>query len=209
MRHRFVLNSHLYYPHPMADAEQRPLLNGSAYDPGVPAYRSSRTRKVLVSGTVLVFTALLIVAMTRWNKLPTDPWDAADSILSRAGVIVSYWRTPTISLCRTDVNRMPCSKGRTHWYVAAPSPILLGIRSRVQTSTPDLPILARFLYRNNVTAIDLKHSFSGHVDIPRLRQGRTAGFFWSVYTSCPKERESDPDYLDPNWSVRCVHSGSG
>jgi membrane dipeptidase len=42
----------------------------------------------------------------------------------------------------------------------------------------DLPILARFGYANNVSAIDLESPMPGQVDIPRLRAGKVGGFFW-------------------------------
>jgi len=44
----------------------------------------------------------------------------------------------------------------------------------------DLPILVRHRYANNVSAIKLSKGIPGHVDIPRLRQGKVGGFFWSV-----------------------------
>ena len=44
----------------------------------------------------------------------------------------------------------------------------------------DLPAVARYLYANNVSAIDLKSPMPFHVDIPRLRKGRVGGFFWSA-----------------------------
>lgn len=51
----------------------------------------------------------------------------------------------------------------------------------------DLPILARYYYSNNASAIDLESRMEGHVDIPRLRAGMVGGFFWFVpliVTSC-------------------------
>jgi membrane dipeptidase len=45
----------------------------------------------------------------------------------------------------------------------------------------DLPIVARFGWRNNVTDIPLDGQMPMHVDIPRLREGKVGGFFW--YTS--------------------------
>lgn len=42
----------------------------------------------------------------------------------------------------------------------------------------DLPVLARYAFRNNATAIDLESDLYGHVDIPRLRKGQVGGFFW-------------------------------
>jgi hypothetical protein len=44
----------------------------------------------------------------------------------------------------------------------------------------DLPILVRARYANNVSAFDLNEAMPGHVDIPRLREGKVGGFFWWV-----------------------------
>ncbi|KAG8870313.1 hypothetical protein FRB97_009868 [Tulasnella sp. 331] len=142
----------------MAD-EQRPLLNGSAYDPGVPIYNSSRTKKIVGSATAVSFVMLLIVMLTQWDKIVEsgDPLDMASRILSKTGVVDGHI---------------------------------------------DLPWLVRSFYRNNATAVNLQHRTFGHVDIPRLREGKTAGFFWSVFTPCPKEVEGDSEYLVPNWRVR-------
>ena len=68
----------------------------------------------------------------------------------------------------------------------------------------DLPILVRSEYSNNVSAIDLSKPFDGHVDIPRLREGKVGGFFWSVYVDCPPEEEQSDDFLKPTNRVRCV-----
>ncbi|KZP14760.1 hypothetical protein FIBSPDRAFT_796348 [Athelia psychrophila] len=65
----------------------------------------------------------------------------------------------------------------------------------------DLPILARMGFANNVSAIDLEHRMVGQVDIPRLRQGKVGGFFWSVYVGCVPN-DQDPDFLDATWQVR-------
>ena len=46
--------------------------------------------------------------------------------------------------------------------------------------------------------------FPGHVDIPRLREGKVGGFFWSVYVGCPGSEEGE-DYLNATWRVRYVY----
>ena len=49
----------------------------------------------------------------------------------------------------------------------------------------DLPILARMMYANNVSAFDLRKPMPADVDIPRLREGRVGAFFWyEACTSC-------------------------
>lgn len=68
----------------------------------------------------------------------------------------------------------------------------------------DLPILVRGAFANNVSAVDLEKPFAGHVDIPRLREGKVGGFFWSVYVDCPKPGSEGEDFLNPTSSVRYV-----
>ncbi|OCH84240.1 hypothetical protein OBBRIDRAFT_799256 [Obba rivulosa] len=68
----------------------------------------------------------------------------------------------------------------------------------------DLPILVRSRYHNNVSAVDLNSQMPGHVDIPRLREGKVGGFFWSTYVGCPEESYEDDhyDFLNATWRVR-------
>ena len=63
----------------------------------------------------------------------------------------------------------------------------------------DLPILVRNRYANNVSAFDLRKRMPGQVDIPRLREGRVGGFFWSVYVPCTYE---GPWFTKPSYRVR-------
>lgn len=51
----------------------------------------------------------------------------------------------------------------------------------------DLPIYIRAVYHNSIYNANFTfgESLRGHVDIPRLRQGRVGGTFWSIYTDCP------------------------
>ncbi|KAF2972633.1 hypothetical protein GQX73_g979 [Xylaria multiplex] len=65
----------------------------------------------------------------------------------------------------------------------------------------DLAILLRGLYNNhiydkNFTEPFTKGGMAYHVDIPRLREGKNGGAFWSVYTPCPAEglNFSDENY---------------
>ncbi|KAG2121420.1 membrane dipeptidase-domain-containing protein [Suillus cothurnatus] len=66
----------------------------------------------------------------------------------------------------------------------------------------DLPILARLGWRNNVTDIHLDKQMPMHVDIPRLREGKVGGFFWSVYVGCASPEDEGPDFLKASWRVR-------
>lgn len=51
----------------------------------------------------------------------------------------------------------------------------------------DLPFLIRMLYHNNIYSCNFTFdkSLEGHVDIPRLHEGRVGGTFWSIFTICP------------------------
>ncbi|GAA6039029.1 hypothetical protein JCM8097_000161 [Rhodosporidiobolus ruineniae] len=53
----------------------------------------------------------------------------------------------------------------------------------------DLPILARSYYANQINdpELDLRKPAKGEVDIPRLREGKVGGFFWSVFVPCPDD----------------------
>ncbi|KAG1745536.1 membrane dipeptidase-domain-containing protein [Suillus paluster] len=66
----------------------------------------------------------------------------------------------------------------------------------------DLPMVARFGWRNNVTDVPLDSQMPMHVDIPRLREGKVGGFFWSVYVSCASPEDEGADFLKASWRVR-------
>ncbi|KIO18968.1 hypothetical protein M407DRAFT_31372 [Tulasnella calospora MUT 4182] len=152
----------------MPDPEHQRLLNanGSTHDQSHLEYQASARRKFLGSTTVVFFLILAAVSIFGWHerKLPSDPQEAVDLILSRTGVIDGHI---------------------------------------------DLPWAVRDLYRYNISAFDLEKSTPGHVDIPRLRKGHTAGFFWSAFVPCPDwpdhQAEATKDWDDftgPNWRVR-------
>ncbi|KAJ3800332.1 membrane dipeptidase-domain-containing protein [Lentinula aff. detonsa] len=67
----------------------------------------------------------------------------------------------------------------------------------------DLPILVRYGgYANNVSAVNLNSRMPAHVDIPRLREGRVGGFFWSVYVQCADPDAEGANFLKATWRVR-------
>ncbi|KAG2072281.1 hypothetical protein BDR04DRAFT_1051732 [Suillus decipiens] len=66
----------------------------------------------------------------------------------------------------------------------------------------DLPMVVRFGWRNNVTDVPLDNQMPMHVDIPRLREGKVGGFFWSVYVGCASSEDEGPDFLKATWRVR-------
>ncbi|QRV91250.1 Membrane dipeptidase (Peptidase family M19) [Ceratobasidium sp. AG-Ba] len=69
----------------------------------------------------------------------------------------------------------------------------------IVSGVTDLPYMVRLLHRNNLSEINLEGATDGQVDIPRLRDGRVGGFFWSVYVDCA---DSGPDFMKPADRVR-------
>ncbi|KAI9572382.1 membrane dipeptidase-domain-containing protein [Boletus coccyginus] len=65
-----------------------------------------------------------------------------------------------------------------------------------------LPELARRGWRNNVSDIPLDVRLPMHVDIPRLREGKVGGFFWSVFVPCADSSVEGKDFLTSTWRVR-------
>ncbi len=57
----------------------------------------------------------------------------------------------------------------------------------------DVPVIARYRYANKIDSIPFDQPAfpngtfptPAHVDIPRLREGKSGGFFWSSYVVCP------------------------
>ncbi|WVQ82973.1 hypothetical protein IAT38_005111 [Cryptococcus sp. DSM 104549] len=63
----------------------------------------------------------------------------------------------------------------------------------------DLPYVMRALSRNPVTTVKrLAGTFPGHVDVPRMRQGKMGGIFMSVWLPC----RPGSDFLEPSDDVR-------
>ncbi|GLB08676.1 hypothetical protein AtubIFM57258_004578 [Aspergillus tubingensis] len=55
----------------------------------------------------------------------------------------------------------------------------------------DLPIFIREIFGNHIYSDDFRIPFTegnlrGHVDLPRLAEGKVGGTFWSVFVECPK-----------------------
>ncbi|KAJ6558490.1 membrane dipeptidase-domain-containing protein [Mycena vulgaris] len=92
------------------------------------------------------------------------------------------------------VDRLPRDPTRAALAVLSKAPVIDG--------HIDLPILLRMMFANNVSAVDLTKEFVGHVDIPRLREGKVGGFFWSVYVGCADPEQEGEDFLTSTWRVR-------
>ncbi|KAG7449584.1 uncharacterized protein BT62DRAFT_593859 [Guyanagaster necrorhizus] len=97
--------------------------------------------------------------------------------------------------------------GIAPWLGALPKdPMLAALkileRAPVIDGHIDLPWLVRMEYANNISAVDLESTMPGHVDIPRLRQGKVGGFFWSVFVDCADPEAEGPEFLSATWKVR-------
>ncbi|KAL7928606.1 membrane dipeptidase domain-containing protein [Trichoderma chlorosporum] len=79
---------------------------------------------------------------------------------------------------------------------------------RILSATPlidghvDFPIALRGLYGNHLDGESFSAPFEngtllGHVDLARLRAGRSGGAFWSVFAPCP---ENGTDFSDANYA---------
>lgn len=60
----------------------------------------------------------------------------------------------------------------------------------LQDGHNDLAILIKFAYNNHIYNENFTKPFTeggmiGHVDLPRLKQGKVGGVFWSAWVPCP------------------------
>ncbi|CCO27295.1 hypothetical protein BN14_01332 [Rhizoctonia solani AG-1 IB] len=89
------------------------------------------------------------------------------------------------------IERLPKDPERAALKILEKTPIIDG--------HIDLPIMVRDEYRNNISQFDMNRPMKYHVDIPRLRQGKVGGYFWSVFVDCA---DSGSDFLTPTNRVR-------
>jgi membrane dipeptidase len=62
--------------------------------------------------------------------------------------------------------------------------------------------VVRYVYGNKIYSKDFTELFEkgglrGHVDLPRLKQGKAGGTFWSAWVACPK---NGSDFSDANYA---------
>lgn len=67
----------------------------------------------------------------------------------------------------------------------------------------DLAIMIRFLYQNQIYDENFTKPFTeggmyGHVDLPRLKDGKVGGSFWSAFVPCPA---NGTDFSDANYDA--------
>jgi membrane dipeptidase len=95
-----------------------------------------------------------------WGPRTID--ERVNSILSRTPLIGTF---PRVIYCQTELMKS-------------------------QDGHNDLAILIRFLYNNHIYNDNFTKSFTeggmvAQVDLPRLKQGRVGGAFWSAFVPCP------------------------
>lgn len=95
--------------------------------------------------------------------------------------VVGPPRTPTIIVARVE-------------KILAETPLIDGHN--------DLAIMIRYLYRNNIYDPKFTKPFEEggmrfHVDLPRLKEGKVGGAFWSAYVGCPA---NGSDFSDTNYA---------
>lgn len=54
------------------------------------------------------------------------------------------------------------------------------------------------IYNDNFTTPFVDGTLKGHVDLPRLAQGKVGGTFWSVFVECPKD---GMDFSNENYAA--------
>ena len=140
-----------------------------------------RTRVRLVAWSLLLCFAFFAVPSFEWitetvSVLKQPSMDARCSAESYA----ASWR---------------CRNARKHAeHLLAKHPLIDG--------HVDVPVVARYRYGNKIETIPFdqpassngSYPTSGHVDIPRLREGRSGGFFWSAYVECPDAAAVGDDF---------------
>lgn len=88
------------------------------------------------------------------------------------------------------------------------SPFVRAGHTRLKVSAIDLPFEVREVFANNLTAFNLNKRMPGHVDIPRLREGKVGGFFWYISASLLAACFSD-NRMSSKVCVRTVPQPSG
>ena len=204
--------------------------------PNNPAHARANSRPRIfayMAPVLIVLIALGAVLFTKqpslWisgGRLPDDPREAADVILSRTPVIVRSAFLLFVFCPLVEWRFLPLPFLRCLFYLVHGRDFASDQR---QDGHIDLAWLARLEYKNNATAIDLDKPMPGEVDIPRLRAGHVGGFFWcvnlrfpvpsrvpilrsslilwacrSIYVPCPESNGEDPgeDFLKATSSVR-------
>jgi membrane dipeptidase len=149
-------------------------------------YNTGRRRRfgdvlaLFIGMTALLFLVSMI-SPDGWKSIWGDnPW-AARTVDERVNSILT--RTPLIG-----VNAFTLTNS--------------GVTNRNKDGHNDLAILIRFLYNNHIYEENFTQPFTeggmyAQVDLPRLKQGKVGGAFWSAFVPCPKDGDnfSDENYV--------------
>jgi membrane dipeptidase len=147
------------------------------------ATRSERSYKFLMIVIVIYFALLVYLSqfIGDWRPAPKTLEERVNRILSDTPLIGTYSTTPlrTRSNCVLDGHN-------------------------------DFPILIRSGYHGHIYDPEFTVPFeqgglSGHVDLPRLAEGKNGGAFWSVYAPCPA---NGSDFSDENYAASKYHSST-
>ncbi|TKY87355.1 hypothetical protein EX895_004032 [Sporisorium graminicola] len=113
---------------------------------------------------------------------------ALPSFESMTDAVSTLWQPSVDARCASASSAWRCRNARKH------SERLLS-RHPLIDGHVDVPVQARYRYGNKIDQIPFdqpvfangSYPTLGHVDIPRLRAGKSGGFFWSAYVVCPNE----------------------
>lgn len=124
--------------------------------------------------------------------------------------------TICVSALRSRDNSSEPPEGGSPDSPSKPEPHTIeGRVEAILASTPlidghnDLAIFLRYQYSNNITSPKFRSEFENggmpqHVDLPRLRNGKAGGAFWSAFTVCPNN--ASYDMTDSNYATSVSHT---
>ncbi|KAG8795137.1 hypothetical protein FRC12_017639 [Ceratobasidium sp. 428] len=143
-------------------------------------------------------TALLVtsVGQSGEGSQPTDGEHRATtkqfgSRFALSGLVTLAFAVAIVVFSVMYMDRLPDDPERASLKILRKTPLIDG--------HIDLPDMVRRYHRNNLSDIDMRERMRAQVDIPRLRDGRVGGFFWSVYVDC---EDSGSDFMKPTDRVR-------
>lgn len=154
-------------------------LNGQ---PSLPMRRTSLESNLKLILCVLAITITLF-AQPRFDSI-------SDSVSS-------LFQPSMVSRCdaSTQITSWRCRNAHKHaLHLLSRHPLIDG--------HVDVPVVARYRYANKIDDIPFDQPAfpngtfptAAHVDIPRLREGKSGGLFWSSYVVCPNSTTVGPNF---------------
>ncbi|KAG9229487.1 membrane dipeptidase-like protein [Amylocarpus encephaloides] len=134
----------------------------------------NRPRRRIVSNTLSIIWGLCFVFSLVFTLMPQKTYD---------DILTCFRPLPVPQTVEQRVNR-----------ILADTPLIDGHN--------DLAILIRFLYNNRIYDDKFTKPFEdggmyAHVDLPRLKEGKNGGAFWSAFVPCPS---NNSDFTDSNYA---------